>query len=1508
MKFYRAETGKQIRLRKSFESLDGLKTELEQVSGVPVSSQILMTNLGTQLKGQMMSDVNKAVGKDDYIFLFNRELLDSNNANIKESLAEKPLFEPPITASTSSKVQKRGPSSNINLSDECGAYVNLFQTYHSQGQSFLKAATIHTEFCEKSYQEQKMQLMALNAALTNLDAHSRSVIDAHEVFYTFAEKEIIKHTRLIQNLSVDIETLRRITIHPEISKYGGILTSDKKYYTLADYVNEDKLITLATEDQIAKRVQSLASSIHSVQSGTETLKKKRFDSLFPKMKETFGNVQDRHYKLKQIAEKLERDVTRVQNQVSKILESNASALSTVATKSIEAFEHLASIQSQEYLPDMQKFDQYIREQVIFFVQYKNTMTSTLISNLQEISRLESSIAGIPSLLSGLDTDVRSKAQDFKELNHVHQMPIAYAMTIVEIVRRKEYAKLILSKAQQMAEIMGLFRNTEQKRRDYYRTEVKKYVPVNIPALDDNPPTCDISTANIKEDKLPSFTMRDVHSFLNLIEEIRPAIMSQVSYHRSSTFTASLSRIRIQSPHDDPLANLHTILLKLASQLEGMNHEFDRAIEKSFLSEKNANDKNSSTISRPITLLESRSLTPPASSQPGRRSKRASRQSFSEGNSPSMDANMDLYVEKTNLLNKAEEKIKAYEARIKSLENTLYTNYQAARNSSIISSTAGSDIASMPTTVVSEEISDLRSRYQNLESSYTTEVNEKTKQEKKAKELEIRYKNLESSYNIATNDRETLLKQINELETRCQKYETSYTKVTKEREAAEERASDLETRYQNMETSYVDAIKIKGSLEKKVDELQKQSETLESSHALVLKEKENELLDLQVKFKKLQVSHDSSTVRCNELIAKVAELEKSNKEPDNLHTEQIEKYEVLVKDLEQNYQDLKAKYNKLNDEYEKKLDADRKCEKLEKQMDKLIEEKEFIVKNKNALDAEKSIIEMKFNDINAEKNGLETRLEEYKQKYEQDRLSLNKRIEELEAQHLMQEQIEAVKERWRKKIEELQKEKDNVTQTYEINKQELLHEIESWKASLDKMNLRREEADSLLAKSRERGKQLERENAETKKAHEQNEKLIRNITETILNYMDVASAYDVSEQTKSGTNLNPIYMIQKVGNVANSMAQELCDTKQSLETSKANHAALEEMLEERTEVSRLLSKYLWEYYNNIRTLMSAMEFSLPVNNENGSSLSSTEKEKGNLKSSESRLSDSYFAEDLGKFFSNYSEQVAWPKDKYETLLNLSTKVDLNEVRHIIRRTPKDAEDLVKKYKKESKSNREKYIKASQESKEKISFRNFKNGDIALFLPTRNSTAKPWAAFNINCPYYFLRATETINGQIRNKDWIVARIIEITEHRVDVKKPGTNPFELPDGVKYYVLDVEDWQNNNSSTSSHHSRKRTGSESSTKSSRIMSASLSNLPSTRDTVDDNDTNSSMSSSTANLRNRVQSLPPPAHTYSSPSTLSDTTNTTNTSNRPMSSYLPPLSYFYTSNSLDGSGSKDDNN
>ncbi|GBB99605.1 hypothetical protein RclHR1_03580012 [Rhizophagus clarus] len=1454
MKIYRAETGKRIQVRKSFESLGELKAELEQVGGVPVSSQILMTSFGLQLKTEMINDANKAVGKDEYIiFLFDRDLLDVNNANDQTSLIEDPSLEPPIIAPAASNIlTRRSTRNNINLSEECGIYVNLFQTHHSQGQSFIKTADKHIGTCKLLYQEQKIQLMALNVAITNLDSHCRSIIEAHEDIYAFAEKEITKQAKLIQSLSTDIETLRHITIHPGLLKDARNLMNDRDSYTLADLIAEEKLIILAKEgkqayDQISKRVQELTTMVRSVQSGSDTLKKKKFDFSFPKIEAGLNNIREYYSKLTQFAQKLERDVTRVQSKVSEILESNVNS-STTTIKSIEAFEHLSNIHSQEYLPEMQKYDQYIRDQVKFLAQCKNGMTSTLISSLQQISRLESSIASIPDLLRRLDSDIQSKSQEFKNLNHVHQMPIAYAKTIVEIVRRKEYANLILTKAQQMAEIMAHFRNTEQKRRDSYRTDVKKYVPINIPALDDNPPMCDISTANIKEDKLPSFTAEDIHSFLNYIEEIRPAVLSQASFHGSPTFNASPSKIRIQPPQNDPLASLQAVLLKLVNQIEGMNYEFDRIVEKTFLSEKSDNGRNSSTISRPISLIEGRTLTPqlPMSSQLGRRSKRTSRQSFSEDSAPQIDVNMDLYFEKTKQLDKAEEKIKAYEARIKNLETILHKNYQAAKNSP----------AKSETSVTEEEFSDLRSRYQSLESSYTVEISEKKKQENKINELEMRYKNLESSYNAIVNEKETLLKRINE----------------------------LESRHQNSEASHSGAIK----------EIEERALTLESSYALVLKENE----DLHAKFNELQTLYDSSKMRCNELEAKIAEseakineleakideleakiaelekvsLDLRSNEQDNFYSEQVE---GIIKDLKQKYQDSKSENHKLHDEYEKKIrdleaiqrESDRQCVKLQ-------EENEWIIKEKEVLNAAKSNLELKFNDILAEKNKLETSFEEYKQKFEekeslynQRQSELNKRIEELEAEQLGQEQIEIVKEQWKEKVEELQKEKDETNKAYELNKQNLLHEIESWKANLERMNSAREEYEKQLDKTRERVKLAEQESAENRKALEQAEKLVRNITEAIVEYMPIVTAYEESKSTgqaKLETNLNPINMIQKVGSVTKSMAQELHDAKQLTENSKATNIKLEKSLDEtqqklkeRTEFSRVLSKYLWEYYINIRTLMNAMGLALPLNDENKLiSLISIEEEKGNSKSTESRLSDSYYAEDLGKFFSNDSliEPIEWPKDKYVTLLTLSTKVNLSKVCDMIRRTPSDAENLAKKYQEESKTNKEKYHKyrkSYHESKEKIAFRNFKNGDLALFLPTRNSTAKPWAAFNINCPHYFLNANDSI---IRHKDWIVARIVNISEHVVDIKSPKTNPYELPDGVKYYSLSVEVYQNN--LTSSHHSRKRSDSDRSSR----MSASL-NLSSTS-----SDINLNMSSSTADVstRSRIQSMPPRAYSMSS--------------------------------------------
>ncbi|TFK67866.1 hypothetical protein BDN72DRAFT_73954 [Pluteus cervinus] len=143
--------------------------------------------------------------------------------------------------------------------------------------------------------------------------------------------------------------------------------------------------------------------------------------------------------------------------------------------------------------------------------------------------------------------------------------------------------------------------------------------------------------------------------------------------------------------------------------------------------------------------------------------------------------------------------------------------------------------------------------------------------------------------------------------------------------------------------------------------------------------------------------------------------------------------------------------------------------------------------------------------------------------------------------------------------------------------------------------------------------------------------------------------------------------------------------------------------------------------------------------------------------------------------------------------------------------------VRKWQKQCKEYRER-------AKGKISFRNFAKGDLALFLPTRNSVSKPWAAFNVSFPHYFLQATGHLAEQLKSREWIVARITSITERVVNHNDPTSNPYGLGDGVKYYMLEVEDW------TQPTHTKRRVSSRkvSGEKESRelLLSSSVPALP----------------------------------------------------------------------------------
>ncbi|CAG8579148.1 7756_t:CDS:10, partial [Acaulospora colombiana] len=1151
--------------------LDDLKSELETLTGIPEASQILMTQEGLELKAEILNEAIRVSGRDEYvIFQFNRDSLDPSNSgdiNSASSLIENITLEPQVIVPS----PKQNTRVRLSISDELGAYANMFQMHHSQGQSFLKTAITHSEICERLYEEQKAQLEALDVALLNLKKHCCSVVDHHNSFHKFAEKEVTKYEIFIQSFPANMEILKRITIDPKIqSDNDNSVIKNKESCVLADFILEDKLMALASKGieaigRLSREVNELNIEVQSVQQGTDALRKKTFNSELTNMETILERNKACCDVIRQHARNLEKGLTRVQGQVAKLVQSKGNV---DFEKPIEAMENLANYQLKEYFPEIKKLDDYIREQAIYFVKSKNATTSTLISNLQQISRLESIIASIPGKLSRLDEEVQAMAQDYKLLAH-----------------------LLLAKSQQLAEVMAHFRDLEQKRRDKYRLNVKKYIPVKIP--DNSPPMCEISAVNMNDDQLPSFSKEDIqcsvvfYNDLSLLE-FNETVMSHASLVRP-TFSLSTSKVRIQqSSNIDPLSTLQSNLVKLFGQIEGMNMEFENIVEKSSLFEKPATD-NANIMSR-LRFINDGRLLSSKSVFPSPKGSRRSRQSFSEDSVATIGT--DLLVEKMKQLDVAEEKVKAYEARIKNLENLLQTNFKASKGS-VVATTSKPGISNPESlTMEKESLEPLR---------HNSSAEPREKKFEKLPDSKTDFQNLSNKYNEAIRELEILKNRNSELDFQYKVLANSHEKVLRENEILEKKVLDLEKNHQSVQSSYSEVVDKNASLESRLKEL----ETLYSHSS-------NELSDMGRRHNELQIEHDSLSAQCGELEVIVTKLQNLNKELElsntsastleNRQTEELKSFKQRLQDAE--------------------------------------------------LECEKKVLEL--NSLRSEHDNNKKLVEDYALR-----------------------------------IEQAMQEKDKIIKEYDDKKKMMHQEVEGWKETLDKMNTAREELQIALDKSRDRVKHVELENLETMKALEKTEDIVKNATEITLECMPIVMKYISldSEKEELNTELSLIKMVRRINDVTKYLDAELIKTRESLENSTSEGsslrsvlAGLRQELQERTEFSRSLSRELWNYYHNIRTMMGDREFAIPVKSESRPIIKPStvgEDKDGQIKSPEQSLSDSYHAEDLGKFFaSDYVDDLGWPRDRYETLIILTSKVNLEEVRSMIRKTSADAEALYK----------------------------------------------------------------------------------------------------------------------------------------------------------------------------------------------------------------------------------------
>lgn len=176
-------------------------------------------------------------------------------------------------------------------------------------------------------------------------------------------------------------------------------------------------------------------------------------------------------------------------------------------------------------------------------------------------------------------------------------------------------------------------------------------------------------------------------------------------------------------------------------------------------------------------------------------------------------------------------------------------------------------------------------------------------------------------------------------------------------------------------------------------------------------------------------------------------------------------------------------------------------------------------------------------------------------------------------------------------------------------------------------------------------------------------------------------------------------------------------------------------------------------------------------------------------------------DLDLLYWTSETDAAAEAAKYDAFIEKHGNFDMELFSDTVYHRIKEVEHKARKWQREARSYRDRAHAMHKDSHDKIAFKHFKEGDLALFLPTRNQQAGAWAAFNVGFPHYFLREQDA--HRLRQREWLVARISRIQERVVDLSKSlqtsneadsindeeNDNPFQLSDGLRWYLIDAHE-----------------------------------------------------------------------------------------------------------------------
>ncbi|CAJ2513133.1 Uu.00g012520.m01.CDS01 [Anthostomella pinea] len=289
----------------------------------------------------------------------------------------------------------------------------------------------------------------------------------------------------------------------------------------------------------------------------------------------------------------------------------------------------------------------------------------------------------------------------------------------------------------------------------------------------------------------------------------------------------------------------------------------------------------------------------------------------------------------------------------------------------------------------------------------------------------------------------------------------------------------------------------------------------------------------------------------------------------------------------------------------------------------------------------------------------------------------------------------------------------------------------------------------------------------------------------------------------------------------SLEEEVRMSQEKLESTESSFAALKSRFEDRNGRTKDLTQRLYTHNERLVRLLERLGFS--VTRKEGSMVIQKIPRAERVAQNPGDLSDpgtsvrrsvsattNLLADstDLKLLYWMNADDASTEDEQYQAYMAGPGYFDVDAFSESIYRRVKEIEHTARKMTRDARGYRERSHALAKEAHEKISFKHFKEGDLALFLPTRNQTTGAWAAFNVGCPHFFLREQE--GHRLRSREWIVARITRIQERVVDLSKSlqstnappsegetdsvntgdeHDNPFDLSDGLRWWLIDAHE-----------------------------------------------------------------------------------------------------------------------